>query len=357
MECNQWYLNTKYQSKEDCLSQQYQGQNPTQKSTVAFVTEGFTQIENGDTTSSPNAIFSADPEETVTEEAELEVVFPFNDRESDSSDDYEGGGDYIDTTASIDGMPSTSDVKTDVFTTEEVFSENRIEVQDMVEGGDAQLHVEFGGVKLGLLISGTAVGVFLLVTGLIKLGDVIVDKFINNNELLDGDQAERSGVPLTAVQPTAPDDSREDEETITNFKTACESTLVEGVKSGEFTPPFSPIKPSARASSLPNVHAGATIGQQQPMIERTQSTIIFNLDDTVGGEFDAIANRNPPTQMDLSRLIELPSTSQIFREVERKEKEGNSDESGTSSAGQSDAGVRKSTRVKKQFKPTQYEDL
>ena len=355
MECNQWYLNTKYQSKEDCLSQQYQGQNPTQKSTVAFVTEGFTQIENGDTTSSPNAIFSADPEETVTEEAELEVVFPFNDRESDSSDDYEGGGDYIDTTDSIDGMPSTSDVKTDVFTTEEVFSENRIEVQDMVEGGDAQLHVEFGGVKLGLLISGTAVGVFLLVTGLIKLGDVIVDKFINNNGLLDGDQAERSGVPLTAVQPTAPEDSREDEETLTNFKTACESTLVEGVKSGTFTPPFSPIRNPARASSLPNVHA---IGQQQPIIERTQSTIVFNLDDTVGGEFDAIANRNQPTEMDLSRLSNLPSTSQIFREVERKEQERDSDESGTSNSGQSDASARrKSTRVKKQFKPTQYEDL
>ena len=94
------------------------------------------------------------------------------------------------------------------------------------------------------------------------------------------------------------------------------------------------------------------------MIERTQSTIIFNLDDTVGGEFDAIANRNQPTQMDLSRLIDLPSTSQIFRDVERKEQERDSDVSGTSSAGQSDAGGRrKSTRVKKQFKPTQYHDL
>ena len=269
MECNQWYLNNKYQSKEDCLSQ-YRGQNPTQKSTVAFVTEGFTQIETGDTTSSPNAIFSADPEEIVTEadpeeivtEAdpeeivteEAEIWFPIVDRESDSSDES-----LSDTTTSIDGMPSTSDVTADIFTTEEVFSGDRIEVQDMVEGGHAQLHVEFGGVKLGLVISGTAVGVFLLVVGLIKLGDAIVDKFINGNGLLDGDQAERSGVPLTAVQPTAPEDSRDDEETVTNFKTACESTLVEGVKSGEFTPPFSPIKPPVRTSSLPNVHAGSTI--------------------------------------------------------------------------------------------------
>ena len=358
MKCNQWYLDNKYQSKEDCLSQQNRGQSPTQKSTVTFETEGFIQIETGDTTASPNAIFSAeeivteaDPDEIVTEEAE--IWFPIVDGESDSSDEPPP-----DTTTSMNRISSTSDVTTDIFTAEEVFSEDKIEVQDMGEDGNAQLRVEFGGLNLGLAISGTAVGVCLLVGGLIKLGDLIVDKFLNRNDLLDGDQAERSGVPLTAVQPTAPEDSREDEETVVNFKTACESTLVEGVKSGEFTPPFSPIKPAVRTSSLPNVHAGATIGQQQPMIERTQSTIIFNLDDTVGGEFDAIANRNQPTQMDLSRLIDLPSTSQIFRDVERKEQERDSDVSGTSSAGQSDAGGRrKSTRVKKQFKPTQYHDL
>ena len=346
-------MDNKYQSKEDCLSQQNRGQTPTQKSTVTFETEGFIQIETGDTTALPNSIYSAgeivteaDSEEIVTEEAE--IWFPFVDGESDSSDEP------LPDTTSMNGISSTLDI----FTTEEVFSEDKIEVQDMREDGTAQLRVEFGGLRLGLAISGTAVGVCLLVGGLIKLGDLIVDKFLNRNDLLGGDQAERSGVPLTAVQPTAPEDSREDEETVTNFKTACESTLVEGVKSGEFTPPFSPIKPPVRTSSLPNVHADATIGQQQPMIERTQSTIIFNLDDTVGGEFDAIANRNQPTQMDLSKLIDLPSTSQIFRDVEKKEQEGVSDESGTSSAGQSDAdGRRKSTRVKKQFKPTQYHDL
>lgn len=342
MKCSNWYLDNKYQSKEDCLSQQNEGQTPTEKSTVASVTDGFAKIESGDTTSFPNTIFPDDQsEEVVTEESQLEFFLP------------DVGLSEPTTSGDI-----TADVATEIFIPEESFSDNKIEVQDPVETGKAELHIEFGGFKLGLVITGTAIGVFLLVGGLIKLGDVIAEKFIDRPGILDGDAAERSHVPLTSVQPTAPEDSRAEDETVTNFKTACESTLVEGVKSGSFTPPFSPIRQPARTSSLPNVYATSVIGHEKRTMERTQSTIQFNLDDTVGGQFDAIANRNQPAQMDLSRLTDLPSTSQIFRQAEKKEQEGDSDVSATSSGGQSDTSARrKSTRVRRQFKPTQYEDL
>ena len=355
MKCSNWYLDNKYKSKEDCLANN-QGQETSSESNVPSVTKGFTEIETGDTTTSPNQFWSTSPEkdnldDQTTEDSQLVILSPSDEfTDSDSQDDW--GGPYKPTT-SMDGMVTTPDTSTKIFSTGEQINADTVQIQETVEVGQAELHVEVGGLKLGIVIGGTAVGVLACGYGIYQLGNYITDNFINRNDIVEN--PERSHVPLTAVQPTAPQDSRDIEETVASYNTACESTLVEGKTAGTFTPPaFSPIR---QASSLPNVQASSS-AKQKPTIERTQSTIVFNLDDTVGGEFDAIANRNQPAQMDLSRLSDLPSTSQIFRDVERKNKKGDSDGSGTSTGGQSDTSVvRKSTRIRKQFKPTQYEDL
>lgn len=350
MACLTWYLNSDYSSKEDCVSQM--GKDKSLSGLVS-TTEGFDFIETGDTKTSSMAFTTDespkyepeyhlpeyDSEDISEDDSPMIALLP---AESDSEDDWNGNFE----TTMTSQLSTTEDVTVEMFTTEKTAED--IQTPATADTEHAAIHVEIGDFKLGLVISGTAVGLGLLIGGLIKIGNFISNRIDHG----DGDEAERSDVPLTAMSPTAPTDSRLDD---TTFNTAHESTIVDGMASGSFTPAFSPIRNS---TSLPNVQDDSFLGRRST-IERTQSTIVFNLDDTVGEEFDALAQRNQQASINLSKLSNLRTTSQILNDADKKELGTDSNESGSSTGGSSDAGgsKRRSTRERKPFKPTQYGDL
>ena len=396
--CSTWYLDAKYKSKQDCLSQQHEASVDQDTTTVSSVDTGTSiGTQSGETTITTASIATTTPDEINgqaigDEDNPAIVVFPSTvDSDSDESDSW--NGHISDTTTIISEMATANDISTTIFTPEEVFAADKIEVRPSAENGKTRVHIEFGGLQLGLVIAGSAVGVVLLVYGLIKLADYITKNILNMEVVPNGGDQDRSNFPLTGVQPTAPEDTREIEET-NDYRTAMESTLVAGHSSGAFRPPISPL----RSSSLPNIPSSSN-GQRLRAMDRTQSTIAFNIDDTIGGEFDQLAMRHQPAELDLSNLTVLRTTSRIFEDAERNQA-GPSGlgqvqaEAGPSGLGQVQAeaadgaqsateakkepetkpavpteqteevdaptdpsGRRKSTRSKKQFKPTQYGDL
>ena len=379
MSCNNWYLDAKYESKEDCIDQQ---NNPKETSTG---TDSVTE----DTVSSTKATTSAEhdterPANGIRNQPDVVIAVPTEEVSSEEWTDM-----YGDTTES-ETVPTTEEISYVPFTADEVFTADRIEAR-VEENGRAVVHVEFGGVQLGLAITGTAVGVILLVTGVIALSEYITRRLFDEEANPNADP-ERSTFPLTAVQPTAPEDSRDVEESVAGtFQTAMESTLVPGSSSGSFNPPISPL----RTSSLPNLVPSSS-GQPRRQIERTQSTIAFNLDDTVGDEFDALALRHQPAQSNLSNLTILRPAGQIIADVEVHEEarveearageveaeearaeEARAEEARAEEVEAEEARVeeveaeearaegenvetsqrRKSTRLRRKFHPTQYGNL
>ena len=368
MSCNNWYLDAKYESKEDCIDQQH---NPKETSTGTDSVTEDTVISTEATTSAGHD--TERPANGIRNQPDVEITVPTEEVSSEEWTDM-----YGDTTES-ETVQTTEEISYVPFTADEVFTADRIEAR-VEENGRAVVHVEFGGVQLGLAITGTAVGVILLVTGVIALSEYITRRFFDEEANPNADP-ERSTFPLTAVQPTAPEDSRDIEESVAGtFQTAMESTLVPGSSSGSFNPPISPL----RTNSLPNLVPSSS-GQPRRQVERTQSTIAFNLEDTIGGEFDALAMRHQPTEGNLSNLSVLRPAAQIIVEAEVHGEEAQPEEAVEEA--QPEEAVeeaqpeevveepeeerpvepeeeadetsqrRKSTRLRRQFQPTQYGDL
>ena len=366
--CDDWYLNTNYESKEDCLEKQHQTK-PSEDTTTVSTQDTVTQT--GVTTISVSESEPDSPAHGIRNGPDIEILVP--------TEDTYGWNEMYGVTTETETAPTTEEVSTVPFTVDEVFTADQIEAR-IDETGRAVVHVEFGGMQLGLVITGTAVGVILLVTGVIALSEYITRRFFDDAANPNADP-DRSTFPLTAVQPTAPEDSREVEETVAgSFRTAFESTLAPGRSSGSFDPPVSPV----RTASLPNLVPSSSSGPARRQMDRTQSTIAFNLDDTVGDEFDALAMRHQPTGANLSNLSVLRPAAQIIVEAEvhgeeaRPEEEVVEPEEGEAVDEPADAQQepadaqqepaeaapaggttqrRQSTRLRRQFQPTQYGDL